>query len=303
MSQSCCKPKEVPKLKKVLILIPTADKVEARSLKAAYAQDYGNVEVLISIRKPSQLHDDQTKNFHMNIREHKNHMRELALKTDADYFMWLDSDVELPKYAVTKLMLQLEQPAFDPRMWAQIRKRYPGRDITPKKKHIMGGWYQLKKTNFYNAGKFYADNCIASLPYPQPSVVEVDKIDLGCVIISREVFQKIKLRDGNVILNEHFGGCECLMFANDAVKLGYSLYIDGAVICKHNWKGKWLWQLQTLLSLPIRLVIHWYMLKAQRSSQTKLSTTPQPSKANCQKRKKQSRSGKTSYKSPRGRTS
>lgn len=252
-------------MKKILILIPTPDSVDRKAEKALLAQDYPNFEILVYVQKRQNLHKDFEINRNMNIVNARNAMKNLAVKTDADYFMWLDSDIILPQGALTKLMLQLEQPAYDPRKWELLQERFSGKNIAPTKKHIVSAYYVHRKSFQYNASILIADNTLVGINVPTASLIRVDKIDFGCMIVSREVFEKINYKTGyHWKINELTGVCECMMFCNDAVELGYELYMCGDVICKHNWKGKNLWLLQTLPKLLMEKVIQSYKLKAPK---------------------------------------
>lgn len=191
---------------KALIVIPTADDVRKECMDSCKNQDYKNYEIMVARKKPVPK-----KAWIENIVDNRNAARKKALKTDADCFLWIDSDIVLPKNALSEMM---KQPFA-----------------------ILGGWYKINRID-WNAGKWIADNTLFNLRAPEPSVIKVDKIDLGCIFMKREVLKKIKFRLENRALTiwgmkEKTGACECLMFAIDAQDAGYQLYMDGDVICKH----------------------------------------------------------------------
>jgi hypothetical protein len=188
---------------RVLIVIPTGDGVvEGEVYETMQSQDYtGGLKVLVSRTAP-----EARKLRVQNIVDARNAARQAALKSDADWFLWLDSDVILPRHAVRELMLQaLHNGAI----------RY----------HLIGGWYQLNP-RAWSAGRWVADHTIASIVTPERSVTRVDKIELGCVLMSRTVLEQIKFEFDP-------SACECQRFAIRAEELGYRLWMDGGVICRH----------------------------------------------------------------------
>jgi len=84
---------------KILVLIPTKDTVDPKTLEALMAQDFKDFSVLINPKKP-----DAVKTRIQNIIENRKELKEKALKHDAEYFFWLDSDVILPPTAFSQLM-------------------------------------------------------------------------------------------------------------------------------------------------------------------------------------------------------
>lgn len=224
-------------MKKVAIIIFTDGNLPRKVYKATLAQDYPETSIIISIRKP-----DSKKSKQDNIIEHMNYSRQLAKGSDADYFFFVESSVVLPKNAVTNLMCQLEQPEINPNAFLALERGF-GKIEAPKKKHIIGGWYKLlnkhgKIPTLWSPSRWIADNVLISLLYVERSIVRVDKIASGCIMLSREVMEKITWRSGaNVKVNEENGTysspCMCAMFGIDAQDAGYDLWMDGSVVCKH----------------------------------------------------------------------
>src|SRR6185295_17082749 len=148
----------------------------------------------------------------------------------------------IPKNAVSNLMRQLEQPPINLDNFKALEKTF-GKLEAPKKKHIIGGWYKLlnkhgKIPTLWSPSRWIADNVLVSLMYVEKSVVRVDKIASGCIMMSREVLEKIPWRTGATIkVNEEDGKfscpCMCAMFGIDAQDLGYELWMDGSVVCQH----------------------------------------------------------------------
>jgi GT2 family glycosyltransferase len=197
---------------KVLVLMPTKDGVSQKGAESLLNQDYEDYSVLVSVMRPKTMHEDKEKDKFLNIAQNRNHLRKLALASDADFFLWVDADVVLPKYAITELL--------------------------KANQHIVGGWYAEGKGTRYVVGKWIADNVCTSFPRVQKSVVKVDYVGLGCCLMSREVLSKVEFEAGtdkfckDEFGNEYFLG-DCLSFCNKAFELGYNSYADGDVICIH----------------------------------------------------------------------
>jgi hypothetical protein len=223
-------------MKKVLIVIFTNGKLYKGVYDAAISQDYPECSVIISVRK-----SDIKKSSCENQVDHMNYVRHLCESSDADYFFFIDSDLIIPKNAVSNLILQLEQPEINLELFSHLKNNFAEIQI-PSKKHIIGGWYKLaekkKKTpTLWSPSRWVADNTLVSLTSIEKSVVRVDKIASGCIMMSREVMEKIPWRLDHVDINEHIGGhlhpCRCAFFGIDAQDAGYELWMDGSVVCKH----------------------------------------------------------------------
>jgi len=221
-------------LSKVLVIVITEDDVLKECYDSILKQDYPDFSTLVSVKKQELLSGNSDANKLLNIVKHRNEARKKALASDADYFFWIDSDIVLPVNAISSLLLQLQVPKVSP-IFDKLKSQFP---ITePKQKHIMGGWYKLHsdtEKTAWNCANWVADNKIASVEGWQRSVIRVDKMDLGCVMMSREVLEKISFKHGfNLEVNDNRRACECLMFAKDAQDAGYELFMDGDVVCEH----------------------------------------------------------------------
>jgi hypothetical protein len=237
-------------MKKVLVITCATENLINKARRSVLEQDYPNYETLVLTTKP-----DAAVSKCENIIHCHNAARKLALASDADYFAWVDDDIVLPRSALSSLMLQLEQPPVDKRQFKHLTSLFPNVVISDNpKKHIIGGWFRVKDEdglllNFWNCGRWVADNTITNLTAVERSVTRVDKIDLGCLLMSREVLEKVSWRGGeSLVINHIQHPCICLMFARDAQDAGYTLWMDGSVVCEHLLRrGKWILKLKRKL--------------------------------------------------------
>lgn len=201
---------------KILIIVPTERGVLRETLEAIWGQDYQNFKLMVYRHKPNPL-----KRRHWNCADAKEKARKQALKTDSEFFLFCDSDVVLPKNALSEFMLQAKQGN---------KIRY----------HAQGGWYQLTN-NLWSGGRWVADHVFQSFTAPGQSVTITEKIELGCAFLSREIFEKLSFEDGeNIGIKDRYGwrsACDCMAWSNKALDAGYQLYMNGHVVCKHLKKG------------------------------------------------------------------
>lgn len=200
----------------VMIIVITKDKPESACINSILAQDYKNYAMMVHTLPSRPVHSAPLHNAVANIVRNRNLTRRMALASDADFFFLVDCDVVLPPTALSSLLLQ--------------------------KKDFIGGWYPAKLD---------APNIPVSWPTavlngnladyfdkPQHSVHIVDFTGLGCVLISRRVFEKVEFRDGLERVIKTNYGTEVLSddsteYCFDVARLGYKIYMNGDVICKH----------------------------------------------------------------------
>ena len=229
---------------KVLIIIPTVDKVMPEVIDSIASQDYPNFRLMVNVKKPKLSIKKKSKkcleNTLKNITIHRNELREKALKIDADYYWMLDSDVVPPKNALSSLMLQTGKKVSTIASININGNFIPAGTVNPEKS-IIGGWYPVKYTKKHEwaCGKWVGDNMFYILREPQNSLIQVDMIGLGCCLVKRKVLEWIKLTEEEVfkISTDRYGrktlAGDCVAFGNIAYNMGYKLYMDGSVICEH----------------------------------------------------------------------
>jgi len=200
-------------MNKVSVIIPSpTTEIMPEVLEALVNQDYPNFTWKINVLEPVQVYPDR-RNISLNSTLNLNDARTKALATDADYFITLDSDVVMPPNAISELM---KQSQFD----------------------IVGGWYPMIHSPEWVAGKWVADNTIWHFKKPEPSLIKVDMIGLGCLMLSRKALTDLEFRNGiDREVNDEFGRKiymgPCLAFSVNAQDNCYDLYMNGSVICQH----------------------------------------------------------------------
>jgi hypothetical protein len=196
---------------KVLAVIITKDSVRPEALTAL--EDNRPDGILISQAEPVRLSDDRLKNKNLNCARNRNLARELALRHNADHFLFLDDDIVLPTGAIANLLSH--------------------------QKPIIGGWFPILNSDRWVGGRWVADNTFYNFRRPERSVVRTDLVPLGCCLMNRAVLEQIEF-EGGIDRECVEAGCgqrallgECLAFSNRAADLGWPLYLDGAIICEH----------------------------------------------------------------------
>lgn len=220
---------------------------DREALNSVMEQDYPNFDVMTHYERASKVSDNFVINHSTNISINRNAARRLALSSDAEYFLILNSTIVLPKDAISRFILQTGKKVttcpFPDGKGGIIPKGTPVPEI-----HIQGGWYPIYcrstgRLSFYPGGKFVADNTILQFKAPEPSLIPSDYIGLGCTFVSREVLESIKFEAGvdtqvKNLSNQNLLLDESGIFGVRAYEKGYRMYMNGDVICKHKLKGR-----------------------------------------------------------------
>jgi hypothetical protein len=174
----------------------------------------------------------------MNVADNKEIARRLALASDADYFFFVDSSVVLPLNAISELVKQLGAGPASPQMVAYVEKALNTK-CAYMPKHAIAGYNPFKEDNStFIMGRFVADNLITYLRKVEPSVTRIDFASGGCLMMDRFLLSKLKWRAGidkyvrTVDGNFHFLD-DSLDLCNQIASLGFQLWADGSVVCKH----------------------------------------------------------------------
>lgn len=218
---------------KVLVVLITKDYVEPECLESVLKQDYPDYSWMISGMKPKFRHDFPWAQVYLNCSYNRNYARQMALASDAEAFLFVDSDIVLPSNAISSFVKQV----CDAKPSSSIMTP-PGMTVSSSEKHIIGGWYKVMNDTRYVAGRWVADNTFINFYIPEQSLVRTDVIGLGCAFITRKALIDIEFEHGIDIVAKYANGddiClgECGAFGNRAAEKGYEMYMDGSVICEH----------------------------------------------------------------------
>ena len=180
----------------------------------------------------------------------RNYLREIFLKEKYDYFFSLDQDVVVPKYTIKKLIsdqkdivvgVYYNNKEINGNIVAfpVLYKQY-SRETQEQMKNNKEIVRQLNPELFkalqkYNWDFQYVHRILTPKEVEGDNIIEIDHCGNACVLIKREVLEKIKFRYAGEFFDD-------MMFCKDAVKLGYKIYADTFVKCKHLIENRpWKW--------------------------------------------------------------
>lgn len=202
---------------RVLTVIVTADRVEPRCWDAATRQTHADGSVLVYQRWPAIEHPNAVQRLYRNCAAARDAARKVALASDADAFLFLDSDVVLPPTAVATFVDRSEPD------------------------HVAGGYYPIRDDLYgrYPAGVWGGHDLFVNLECIWPGRMRVDVIGCGCAFVPRVVLAQLHFRHGcdeTCVGVPGFGTLllgECGAFGRDARDKGFALFMDGDVVCEH----------------------------------------------------------------------
>ena len=161
--------------------------------------------------------------IHDRLAYNRNLLREKVLREDYGYFINIDQDVLPPKDIIQRMLKHNKKIVtgiyYNP--WTKDNKT----------KLIATIWRQHpknpKKMINVREGIVQGNNFI-----------KIDYCGSGCLLIHKDVLEKIKFRYDLNIGN----GVDDVFFCIDAKKYGFEIYADTSIKCKHLLLGrKWKW--------------------------------------------------------------
>ena len=187
--------------------------------------------------KPKEATDERIPKYSFNVAENKEYLRKMALASDAEYFLFVDADVVLPEHAISEFVLQLTAKEPDPTL-LKMAEEITGKKSVFIPKKAIAGYYPMKDGNEYIMARFVADNTVYMLTVVEKSLTKIDFAGLGCLIISRDVLEKVTIRGGCDKSIKRTDGLEVLTddsidFCDQIFEQGVQLWADGSVVCKH----------------------------------------------------------------------
>jgi hypothetical protein len=197
------------------VVLITADAVFGRCLDSIVAQkrDVPELDLIVNHRAPEKFSDHPIVQKYENCHRNRNDARARALKTEAEFFLFLDDDIVLPPGALLTLLRQ--------------------------NKEVVGGYYPILGTNKFVCGRWVADHTFCNFLCVQPGLVKTDTIGLGCALISRRVLEQVPFESGTNLFcrdgrtGEQMIVGECGLFGNRVADLGIPMYMCGEVLCQH----------------------------------------------------------------------
>ncbi|MDD5050324.1 MAG: hypothetical protein PHV93_01100 [Candidatus Pacebacteria bacterium] len=198
---------------KVLIAVSVSGIKQSDHLMHMVKEDPKNIAIISYGSKSSTTNDDRS--AIINATTNKNVLRSMALASPAEWVLFLDDSVYLPKGSIEKFLKE--------------------------GKEIMGGWYQDKGATVWSALSENADGRFEFFMKPEKDAKDVGAIGLGCLMIHRPTlmkiafepgFEHISLIDGMKQKNgpfPHMG--DALAFAFSAKKIEEKIAMVGDVIC------------------------------------------------------------------------
>ena len=227
-------------LPKVLIACPTS-KHHKYCLKdftdAVKNFTYPNYDILIAENSKDDEYFDELKKAGFNvvkgpwhdgviprITASRNLLRDYMLKNNYDYYFSMDQDTIPPGNVIERLM------KHDKDIVSGVYFNF----------HMVNG----KPIEMPMVFVDYDDETemmkyVEMRQLAKPQLMNVSAFGMGCVLIKRQVMEKIPFR-----YDEKKGGFEDVFFCYDARKLGFGLYVDTNVRCDHitvrggKWKGE-----------------------------------------------------------------
>lgn len=215
---------------KILVGCPTAE-VKKYCLKEYVAAiknlTYDNYDILLVDNSPDDnylktiesmkipvIKDIRLDDVKERIVHSRNILREKFLAGDYDYFLSLEQDVIPPKDVIERLLSHKKEivsgiyytvyningkKVIRPLIWGEVKGK-------PEVMSFMGSEAKEGLT--------------------KPTLLEVKACGLGCILISKSVLEKIKFKASKETFDD-------IQFCLEAARLGYKVYADTGLHCKH----------------------------------------------------------------------
>lgn len=178
---------------KVLVGMPTMGSMDIEAVKCLMQLEFdGTVDIISG----SLVYDARDK-IAMD-----------ALANEADYVMWLDSDVTYPANVIRKLMAH--------------------------NKDMCTGLY-YKRTPPYTPCIYTTegDKLVPYLDYPENSLFKITAAGFGCVLVKTKVIKAVHEKFGGCFFPVNGIGGEDLSFIRRAQDCGFEIWCDSSIECGH----------------------------------------------------------------------
>lgn len=187
---------------KTLIAVPCMDSVATPFCQSILTMNKVGDECSVSFQVGSLVSESREK------------LAALAINRDADYVLWLDSDMTFEPDLMERLMKHME--TYDIVTGLYFRRRPPFTPVIFKRLHLEG------------------DVCLFEdyTEYPEDRVFEVEGIGFGCVMMKTEVLLSVFARYKNCFTMMGRNG-EDVSFSMRARNCGYKIWCDPSIKCGH----------------------------------------------------------------------
>ena len=226
---------------KILVGCPTADHYRYCTdnwINAVKSLSYKDFDILLVdnsatidyfnefSKKVPMLKTSRIENLKELIARDRNLLREKVLNENYDYLLSLEIDVIPPADLIERLLSHKKEiiSGVYYKPYNLTVKQY-GKLVKSTKTILPLLWRSVDKETVRQ---------LTSSEVEDPKLIEVAISGLGCLLIHRSALEKIKFR---VNLKES-PACDDVWFCHDVKKLGYKIYADTSIKCKHLLKGK-----------------------------------------------------------------
>lgn len=226
----------IKKIPKVLVGCPTSDHKSyalERYAEGLKSLTYENFDILIVDNSKNDKYLRKVKGLgipvvkgpysdsaRQRIIDSRNILGQKALDKGYDYFFSLEQDVIPPKDVIQRLLKH-------------------------NKEIVSGIYFTYQNNKGVNLGlapvlwkKVGKDGLkvMSEKEVIGSRLIEVGACGLGCILIHKDVFKKIKFRFG-----KEYEGFDDIWFSYDAFNNGFKIFADTSIKCKHLIKG-WSWE-------------------------------------------------------------
>jgi GT2 family glycosyltransferase len=232
-------PKDNKKYPKVLVGCPTSEHKEyclKEYAEAVKNLSYPNYDILLVDNSKDNEYYERIKSMGIKVKrtkytkkardriiEGRNLLRKKVLDEGYDYFLSLEQDVIPPNDVIERLLRYNKQVTAG--VYFLVN---PFKDEHRIRSSIWANYNPKTKMMYRVKNEYILQN---------PKLMEVSASGLGCILIHRDVLNKIRFR-----YDKETEGFDDVFFAKDLRKNRIKIYADLSVICKHlvknwSWKG------------------------------------------------------------------
>ena len=188
----------------ILIAVPSMDSVPAVFAQSlAMLKKVGNCAVAFQVGSL--------------VYESRNDLAKYAVQSEADFVLWLDSDMMFEPELLEKMMATLHEKDLDILSGIYYRRRHPYSPVLMKK-------LSIHDNNFCEHENYNS--------YPKDEIFEVEGVGFGCVLMKSDVLMDIKANYDDWFSPIGRVG-EDLSFCWRARQVGYKIFADPSIQLGH----------------------------------------------------------------------